>query len=253
MRMAILGVVALALAVSGCTTTQVNPLSHELNYQFTPAPDQDKTVDKTIAIVPFEDGRMFDGANKTESTSLMVNLIPLVWYTTGKVSHPEVVYNTTDLGMSSTVKASGAMEEALPQILAEHLDRSRLFKNATFVAGSEIKGYDYVLRGKVVDSTVTATRYSYLLGPAAIVPYLLGAPIVDYSAELTVEWELYDAGGAQVGADTETLSAPIEKSNALYYGMWVDNKTMPIGLYVEAFQTVNQMIADGVMEVINAQ
>lgn len=257
MRMTILGVVALALAVSGCTTVQVNPLSHELDYQFTPAPDVDKSVDKSIAIVPFEDGRMFNGANKTESTSILINLLPLVPYTTGKVSHPEVTYNTTSVSIGSDVKAAGTMANALPKILASHLHRSRLFSKATFVEYAEVKGshsYDYVLRGTLVNSTVTATRLSYCVGPAAIAFYALGAPIVHYSAELTVDWQLYDANGQAVGAkQTATLEVPLKQTNGLYYGMWASDKVVPIGLYVEAVRTVNQQIADGVVELIRAK
>ena len=253
MRMVTLVVVAMALAVSGCTTTQVNPLSHELDYNFTPAPSPKNAVDKSIAVVPFEDGRMFGGANKTKSTSLMLNLVPLVWYTTGEVSHPEVVYNTTDLEFASTVKASGSMEEALPQILADHLGRARLFSKATFVTSEEVDGYDYVLRGRLVNSTVKAERYSYLLGPAAIAPYLLGAPMAKYSASLTVEWQLYNASGKPIGAGKAMLKDPIEQYVALYYGMWADNKTMPIGLYVEAIKTVNQQIINDVIEAVKAE
>ena len=254
MRMATLVVMALALAVSGCTTTQVNPLSHELDYQFTPAPDVEKSVNRSIAIVPFEDGRMLDGANKMESTSVLVNLLPLVPYTTGKISHPEVSYSTTVIGVGSEVKAAGTMADALPKILAGQLGLSRLFSKATFVTSEEVKGFDYVLRGKLVNSTVTSTRLSYCVGPAAVALYVIGAPFVHYSAELTVEWQLYDAGGQAVGArQTATLAAPIEQCVALYWGMWADNKTVPTGLYVEAIKTVNQQIADGVVELVRAK
>jgi len=257
MKKAIWVVAALALAVSGCTSTQVNPLNHELDYQFTPAPDVERSVDKSIAVVPFEDGRMYNGANRTTSTSLLVNLIPLVPYTTGKVSHPEVVYNTSVVAIGENVKAAGTMANALPKILANHLHRSRRFSKAAFVEYAEVKGshdYDYVLRGTLANSTVTATRLSYCLGPAAVVPYLLGAPMVHYSAELTVDWQLYDASGQPVGAkQTATLEAPIEKCTALYWGMWASEKTVPVGLYVEAIRTVNQQIINNVSELVRAK
>lgn len=257
MRKAMLIVAALALAVSGCTTVQVNPLSHELSYQFTPAPNVEKSVDKSIAVVPFEDGRMYNNANKTTSTSILLNLVPLVWYTTGNVSHPEVVYNTTDVGISSCVKASGSMADALPKVLAAYLARSRRFSKAAFVEYAEVKGahdYDYVLRGTLVESKVTATRYSYCLGPAAVATYLLGAPMVYYSASLTVDWQLHDASGKPVGSrQTATLDAPIGICNGLYYGMWVNQKSVPIGLYVEALREVNAKITEGVSELVRAQ
>lgn len=257
MKKAMLIVAALVLAVSGCTTVQVNPLSHELSYQFTPTPDVEKSVDKSIAIVPFEDGRMHDGANKTESTSMLVNLVPLVLWTTGYVSHPEVEYNTTSVGICDYVKASGSMANALPKILAAYLGRSRRFSKATFVEYAEVKGshsYDYVLRGTLVESDVVVTRLSYGLSVAAPAAYILGAPMAHYSASLTVDWQLYDAAGEPVGAkQTSTLEAPLTKTKGLYYGAWANQKTVPIGLYVEAIRTVNEQIADGVSELIRAQ
>ena len=98
---------ALVLAASGCTTVQVNPLYHELAYQLTPAPDVEKFVDKTIAIVPFVDGRMFNAANVKTSVSCLVNLLPLVPYTSKHDSHPEVVYNAfTRMNVWSTCQTS---------------------------------------------------------------------------------------------------------------------------------------------------
>ena len=165
-----------------------------------------------------------------------------------------MVYNKTDLGLGTEVRAAGSMEEALPQILAGHIERSRLFSKATYVTSEEVKGYDYVLRGTLVESTVTATRYSYLLGPAAIVPYVLGAPMAKYSASLTVNYQLYNANGDKVDAEqTATLEAPLTQNVALYYGMWSNSKTMPIGLYVEAIKTVNRDVVNGVIEAVKAE
>ena len=257
MKRATLILAALALGVVGCTTVTLNPLSHELDYHFTPAPDVGASVDKTIAVVPFEDGRMYDGNNQTVSTSLLWNALPLVLYTTGHVSHPEVVYNTTAWGMDETVKAAGSMADALPMLLADYLHRSRRFSVAKFVHYAEVKGshdFDYVLRGTLVQSNVKARRYSWFLGPAAPVTYLLGAPMVHYSADLVVEWQLYDAGGNPVGAkQMATLDAPLTRTRALYYGMWADNKTVPLGLYVAAIRQVNAKIADDLSELVRSQ
>ena len=85
---------ALIVAAAGCVSTvQVNPLAHELAYQLTPTPAPDLTVSKSIAVVPFEDGRMYDGANISNFTPAVVNLLPGVWSTTRVDSHPEVVFN----------------------------------------------------------------------------------------------------------------------------------------------------------------
>jgi len=248
---------ALVVTVAGCTTVQVNPLSHELDYQYTPAPNVEASVEKSIAVVPFEDGRMHDGNNRMTSDSLWLNVIPLWFRTRADVSHPEVVYNTTVVGIGDYVKAEGSLADAVPQLLAEHLHRSRLFSNAKFVEYAEVKGshtFDYVLRGTLVQSKVVAHRYSWCLGPAAPVVYILGAPMVHYQADLIVDWRLYDAGGQAIGPKQRSQTIiPLTRWNGLYYGMWSSQKTTPIGLYVEAVREVNGKIAEGAAELVKAQ
>ncbi len=254
MKRAMLIGAVLVWAVSGCTTMQVNPLSHELKYQLTPAPAMEKFVDKSIAVVPFDDARMYDGANKTTSTSTAWNIVPFVVYTTGVVSHPEVSYNTSVSGMGSYVKAAGTMADAIPKLLAEYLHRSRRFSKAVFVEAAEVRDhhpYDMVLRGTLVESKLTATRFSYGLGPAAPVAYLFGAPVVKYSASLTVDWQLYDARGDKIGPKkTATLEGPVVQHTGLYYGLVRDHKDVPFGLYVDAVRTVNTKIAEEISEQI---
>jgi len=100
MKRVMLVVAVLALAVSGCTTVRVNPLYHELSYQSTPAPNAEMSVDKTIAIIPFDDGRMYDDRNVATSDNTLLNCLPLVPYTVGHDTHPEVTYNTSEGGFS---------------------------------------------------------------------------------------------------------------------------------------------------------
>ena len=257
MKKATLILAALVVTVAGCTTVQVNPLSHELDYQYTPAPNVEASVDKSIAVVPFEDGRMYNGNNRKTSDSLWLNVLPLWFRTTAEVTHPEVVYNTTEVGIGDYVLASGSLADAVPQLLAEHLHRSRLFSNAKFVEYAEVKGshnFDYVLRGTLVRSTVVARRYSWCLGPAAPVAYILGAPMVTYQADLVVDWQLYDAGGQAVGPKQRSQTiVPLRRVKGFYYGIWSNQKTTPLGLYVEAIREVNGKIAEGAAELVKAR
>jgi len=254
MRRAIWLLALLVPVAAGCTTVQVNPLAHELNYQFTPAPDPVKAVDKALAVVPFADGRMLDGNNVTRSTSAVWNCLPFVWRTVAYDSHPEVTYNSSVGGAFSRVKVAGTLADALPELLAAQLGRSRRFAKVAFVEASEVRdrhSYDYVLRGKLVESKLESVRLSYGLGPAALVPHLLGLPLVRYTASLTVEWQLFDSAGNAVGPRvTETLDKLIVRDNALYYGWTHENKDMPFGLYVEAARSINTKIEEKLMDLV---
>jgi hypothetical protein len=251
MKRAMLAVVVLGVAASGCITEQVNPLAHELKYQLTPAPAMEKALDKSIAVVPFEDGRMHDGANKAESTSMLVNCIPLVFYTTARHTHPEVTYNTSVAGVWKDVKTAGTLDEAMPKLLADYLHRSRRFSTAVFVEAAEVKqphDYDFVLRGKLLDANLIERRYSYCLGPAALAAHLLGAPMVKYDASLAVEWELVDGQGKVLATKVASLEQPVCHYSGLYYGLEHEQKDVPFGLYVEAVRTVNKRIAADVCD-----
>ena len=254
MRRVMLVVAVLALAVSGCTTVRVNPLYHELSYQLTPALDTEMSVDKTIAVVPFDDGRMYDDANIATSDSVLLNWLPLVPYTVGHDTHPEVTHNTSEGGCSNSIKVAGTLADAMPKLLADYLHRARRFSKAVYVEAAEVKGphhYDYVLRGTLVESKLETTRYSYCLGPAALVPYLLGLPTTRYSASLTVEWQLYDMSGKPVGNKrTSSVETPVVHYAGLYYGTLSNHKNAPFGLYIEAARTANEKIATGVCELV---
>ena len=179
MRRAMLIVAALVFAVSGCRTTTVNPLYHELSYLQTPAQDAEKTVGKSLAVVPFADKRAAD--NKASTTWRLLNLLPLVIYTTGYETHPEVVYNTTACGLGGQVKAAGTLADAMPKLLADYLNRSRRFTKVQFVEAAEVRdkhSYDLVLRGTLVESKLKKTVLTYCLGPGAVALYILGAPVV---------------------------------------------------------------------------
>lgn len=246
---------ALIVAAAGCVSTvQVNPLAHELAYQLTPTPAPDLAVNKTIAVVPFEDGRMYDGANMSTFTPMIVNFVPGIWSTTRVDSHPEVVHNRSVCGPMSVVLAAGTLDDAMPKLLADYLHRSRRFNNAVFVEAAEVAGqhnFDYVLRGRLVESQLVTKRYTYGVSLLAVVPHLLGAPVCHTSASLTVQWQLFDQAGRPVGGvKTATLSEPVDVFSGLYYGRVIDHKSVPLGLYVGAVREVNANIANDLSDML---
>ena len=81
-----------------------------------------------------------------------------------------------------------------------------------------------------------------------------GATAAPDGEVLSLNGIVYDASGMPVGAkQTSMVEEPIGKCSGLLYGGMVNQKAMPIGIYVEAVREVNEDIADGISELIRAQ
>ncbi|MFW6107965.1 MAG: hypothetical protein ACOC70_02070 [bacterium] len=236
---------ALVLVVAGCTSGPEPALKDRLAYSDVRRVQPTPVSEKSIVVVPFEDLRE---TCRTHDISMLLNLIPLTtWYTTGVNSH-------LDAEAGSGGRDSFAV--AMAELLARHLTAANAARRVDFLTEGELKqaeGYDLVLRGKLRDATLETTRYSYCLGPGAIVPYLLGAPIVHYQPSLTVEWRLYDGeGNATTNVETAAVPGckPVGKNTGLYYGHYANGVDTPLGLYTGAVRCVNRQITEDLLTLL---
>jgi len=247
MKRTMLILAALVIAVSGCAAREA-ALYKELAYKPDPLTDVTLATDKAIVVVPFVDARK---ESEASSECPLWNLVPLVVRTRQVETHPELVYKTSG-NCFRPVKLTGTLADAIPRLLAEQLRVTRRAPQALYaedVEGEGFKETDLVLRGTVVRSTLTTKRYSYGLGPAALVAYLLGAPTVRYSAWLEVDWQLFDANNKPVSLKKKaTVETPIVQPAGLYYGRRACGKDAPLGLYVAAVKAVNEKIARDLSE-----
>jgi len=242
MKRTMLIMAALVIAVSGCAAREA-ALYKELTYKPDALTDVTLATDKAIVVVPFVDARK---ESEAASECLLWNLVPLVVRTTLVETHPELVYKTSG-SCFRPVKMTGTLADAIPKLLAEQLRVTRRAPQAQYaedVEGEGFKETDLVLRGTVVRSALTTKRYSYGLGPAAVVAYFLGAPMVRYSAWLEVDWQLFDANNKPVSLKkTASVETPIVQPAGLYCGRRAYGKNAPLGLYVAAVKAVNEKIA----------
>jgi hypothetical protein len=240
MKRAILAMAVLVLAASGCAEMQQSTLSEELNYEPPPVTDVAKRIKGSIVVVPFVDARVDNGDEL--STSIFWNLVPLVHYTTLVETHPEAEH------APANTQVRGTLAQAIPKLLVEQLKETGRAPNAEYAEAAEGEGFrpgDYVVRGVLVNSALTTSRYSYGLGPAALVLHVLGLPHCKYSAWVETEWRLYDGTGELIGKKrTASAIEPVEQYQGLYYGWCAGDTSAPLGLYAEAVRAVNEQIAE---------
>lgn len=249
--MLVLGLVV--LAVSGCVSAREIALHDELAYKLDPVEGRIPATDKVVAVLPFDDER-FDNSAEL-STSPCWNLMPLVCYTTQVSVRPERRYKTTGSGLFNKVVIKGTLADAISRLLVDHLKQSGRAVNAVYGEPVAVEGKpaacDYVVRGAVVGSALSRKRYTYGLGPLAVIPYLFFAPTSRYTACLEVEWQLFDAAGKPVGQKAlAAVEYPIEHCAGLLYGGSVSGKKAPAGMYIEAVKAVNEQIAFRISELI---
>ncbi len=252
MKRAMLALGLVVLVASGCVSVREIALHEELAYKLDPVEGRIPATDKVIAVLPFDDER-FDNTAEL-STSPCWNLVPFVCYTTQLTARPELRYKTTSSGLFHKVVITGTLADAIPRLLVDHLKQSGRASNAVYGEPPAVEGkaaYDYVVRGAVVGSALSRKRYTYGLGPLAVIPYLFFAPTSRYTACLEVEWQLFDAAGKPIGQKAlAAVEYPMEHSAGLLYGGSVSGKNAPAGMYIEAVKAVNEQIAFRISELI---
>lgn len=252
MKRMILALGLAVLLVSGCGSVRETALHDELAYKLDPVESRIPTTAKVVAVLPFDDQR-FDNSAEL-STSPCWNLIPFVHHTTQVAVRPEVRYKTAGSGLFQKVTITGTLADAIPRLLVDHLKQSGRAVNAVYGEPAPVggkPGYDYVVRGAVVGSALSRKRYTYGLGPLAVLPYLFFAPTSRYTACLEVEWQLFDAAGKPIGQKAlAAVERPIEHTAGLLYGGSVSGRKVPVGMYIEAVKAVNEQIAFRICELV---
>ncbi len=242
-------VAALGLIVAGCSSGARPMLSERLEYPVVHRAAPEPVSEMRILVAPFEDLR------EVERTSILTrvpHLLPLVHHSSRVNSHLDARYGR----VRPRVGRTHPFAVVIPQLLAEHLVQANVSPSVLFVTEYELEeaeGHDLILRGKLLDADLTTHRYSYGLGPAALVPWLLGARIGRYEPTLTVSWKLYDAeGNAVSNKQLAAVPGPDShgRSSGLYYGHRTHGVRNPMGLYGKAIEDVNTQITTKVLNLI---
>ena len=205
-------ILALVVALSGCgvraQALKSQPLAHAESV------DAALQTDRKFLIYPFEDLRGGEyGYLYPTSLIPLVNFFHIGDYT----NYPEQgAILLSSQGGRPTVTV-GAMDSAMPFLLAEMMRKMRLTNNVTPLEGintkTDLKSFDYIVRGKL-----RATTYEWHMNiiPLCILG-ILGVPYVFPNFELAYEVTVVSAAKPETPIFQETYAFSDSTVVGLYY------------------------------------
>lgn len=198
-------------ALSACGTTQITNLSRA----FADVPYGDPTEPAggpRVAVAPFEDVReetiVLPGFNVLPGIGLFLMGVP------DEYARPEKAYNE----FWFLRYPDGDLPLELSAALARQLVHDGVAQ-ATVTADAE--GADFLIRGKLVRSTLFEEKWNYGLNAfhiadASFVPHFLGAPYARRYGNLEYAWDLVDAKSG----DTVASFVRSARSDSHFEGIW---------------------------------
>ncbi len=185
--------------------------------------------DKTVVVKPFRDfrGELF------ETDSFYLYLIPLMPYGYVEYDRPE------DSELMMTVDEFNFEPKVeLAQAAAYSLNKSKLFKQAMFVAGPDVPS-DYILSGAVLSTYYMAKPFSYGLMSAGPFLWMVGLPAGTVTNGLAVYFTLTDT-------KTNKIVWEYGFSGEKYRTVWLyANEGKGVAMYSELMaEAMNKAIKD---------
>jgi len=215
------------LLLSGCQLTPTFTTGYQI-----PGPIAGTTLDRSVAVVPFEElrpPREYSSAGRTFLT--YVPLLPWVSMPFERVD--EIVRKQSEgiekggRGMTSGAAQSVAppfdeytYPRSFPRAIADDLNASQLFRDVRFVESDEAGGFDYVLRGSVRESPLRGTVTSFGLGMAGVLLWIFPIPMQKTSAGVDVDMTLTEASTGQV-VWKRTIDSDISRIATMYTSVMI--------------------------------
>ena len=145
-------------------------------------------LDKTIAVVPFDDYRADD--NSTWHYMWLVPLCPFGWC---DYERPDAASMFPTIASYDVTPA-----EDLGKATAVSLRQSRIFKDAFFTMGGEKDRADFVFSGQIKEMRYRGKKITYGLWYYGQILWLIGFPAGTSENVLSVEFQLKDRNGRVV-------------------------------------------------------
>jgi len=148
-------------------------------------------IDKTSTVVPFLDGRQM-----TTVDNVILCYVPLMLYCTREFEPPEKKWNFVGELMRYSppdhmmTPDHMITPEDFTKALVEELQEGHVFRQV-ILNDSSIKN-DYIIRGKILDTTLRSSVYSYGFIGIGITLWPLGFPVGSFSNNLSVELTCID-------------------------------------------------------------
>jgi hypothetical protein len=220
---------AAAVLLSGCQLTGTFTTGYQL-----PGPVEGRQLDRSLAVVPFEEAR--PPRLYTTTGRMFLTYVPLLpWVTLPFERLDESVRKQSEgierggRGITSGAAQSVAppFEEytyprSFPRAIADDLAAAGIFREVRFVEADAAQGFDYALRGSVRESPLRNSATSFGLGMAGVLLWLIPVPMQKTSASVSVDMELVQSRSGEV-VWRKSLNAYVSRyatmySSAIVYG-----------------------------------
>lgn len=225
---------AIEVLLSGCGTTGkfVYPSNMSTLFRANEFP----TLDKTIAVLPFDDYRA--DANSVWFPMYLLPLCPFGWCD----------YERPDAASTfpTIVRYDVTPAEDLGKAAAVSLRRSRLFKDAYFTMGGEKDRADFVFLGQIKEMRYRGKMITYGLSVIGPVLWVIGFPSATSEAVLAIEFKLKDRNGRVIWEYAVDRSDWIVQW--LYYKMGYDCKA-----FAQMYQQAMNDALSGMSQAIREQ
>jgi hypothetical protein len=224
-------IVALAalLVLFGCQLTPTFTTGYQV-----PERLPGKTLDRSLAVVPFDEAR--PPRLYTTTGRLFLTYIPLLPY----VSSPFERLDESVKKQSDSIAAGGrgmtlgadqsvappydqyTYPRSLPRAIADDLAASGLLREVRFVEADAVSGFDYVLSGSVRESPLRQTATSFGLGIVGVLLWFIPVPMQKTSASVTIDLTVTDARSGRT-VWSRSLEGDVSRyatmySSAMIYG-----------------------------------
>jgi len=203
-------VCGLALAFAGCGTTGkfVYPANMSTLFRV----GEDRALDKTVAVLPFDDYRADDN-----SSWFAMYLLPLCPFGWGDYERPDAAFM-----FPTIVSYDMTPSEDLGKAAAVSLRQSRIFKDAFFTMGGEKERGDFIFTGRIKELRYRGKMITYGLSVYGPVLWVIGFPAATSEDVMSIEFQLKNKTGHVV------WEYSVERSDVLwqwlYYRMGHDCK-----------------------------
>lgn len=215
-----------------CSACQLTP-TFTTGYEV-PGRSSAQGVDRSLAVVPFEEAR--PPRLYTTTGRLFLTYVPLIPYVTSPFERLDESVRKQSEGieaggrgitMGATQSVAPAYEQytyprSFPRAIADDLNASGLFREVLFVESDAAGDFDYVLRGTVRESPLRSTATSFGLGMVGVLLWFIPVPMQKTTAGVTIDLRLEgrDTGEA---VWTRSLESEVSRyatmySSALVYG-----------------------------------
>jgi len=173
-----------------------------------------RKIDKSVTVLPFQDAR----ATRFE-THLLRCMVPLMPYCTDTYEPPEMhpnrnfLKNVHDQSSSMTSRVTFSPSTDFARAIVDEFQAAKVFREVGY--GASDKPSDYIISGKILNTTLNDTLYSYGVSLGSIFFWAVGLPAGSITNDLSLEVAVTDTKSGEI-AFTKVYTADSWKIYWIY-------------------------------------